>query len=293
MASKYEEMMKAKGFLPYHLEKLPDKFIQIAKEELGETDEIRGPALEQFRKRILEDKKLKCPTNDEFLIQFLRARKYDVDKAMGLLRNYFNLLSSHPEIFDNLDKEKMDKLTCSDVFNILPFRNNDGCLLLTIKIKNWDSDDIDVEVLFCTAAAILFSLVNYPANQICGARVLYDVKNYSFKQMRTFIPKHLTFVIKALRNNLPIRFKSIHLINEGNVYHYAWQFLRLFVSEKIKSRIYMHGDTKEEIQKYIPKEVLPPEFGGDLINYNDDDWLTKEVEKIYDEFLKMMKTFYS
>ncbi|GFS61150.1 uncharacterized protein TNCV_4956431 [Trichonephila clavipes] len=54
MASNYKEMMKAKGFLPYHLDTLPDKFIQIAKEELGgETNEIRGPALEQFRKRIL------------------------------------------------------------------------------------------------------------------------------------------------------------------------------------------------------------------------------------------------
>ncbi|GFU27126.1 uncharacterized protein TNCV_4651531 [Trichonephila clavipes] len=57
MASNYKEMMKAKGFLPYHLDTLPDKFIQIAKEELGETNEIRGPALEQFRKRILAQKK--------------------------------------------------------------------------------------------------------------------------------------------------------------------------------------------------------------------------------------------
>ncbi|GFY80178.1 alpha-tocopherol transfer protein-like [Trichonephila inaurata madagascariensis] len=135
MATKYEEMMKAKGFLPHHLDTLPAKFIQIAKEELGETDEIRGQALEKFRKCILSDKNLKCPTNDEFLIQFLRARKYDVDKAMGLLHNYFNLIASHPEIFDKLDKEKMDKLTSSDFINILPFRDNDGCLVLTVKIS--------------------------------------------------------------------------------------------------------------------------------------------------------------
>ncbi|GFR13948.1 alpha-tocopherol transfer protein-like [Trichonephila clavata] len=293
MAAKYEEMMKAKGFLPYCLDTLPDKFIQIAKDELGETDQIRGPALEQFRKRILADNKLKCPTDDEFLTQFLRARKYDVDKAMGLLHNYFNLIASRPEIFDKLDKEKMDKLTSSDFMNVLPFRDNDGCLLLTIKIENWDSEDINIEVLFCSLAAILFCLVTYPANQICGARVLYDAKKYSFKQMRTFIPKYLTFVAKALRNNLPIRFKSIHVINEGVVFHYSWPFVSLLLSKKIKSRIHLHGDEKEEIQKYIPKEIIPREFGGDLINYNDNDWLTKEVDKFYDGFLKMMKTFFS
>ncbi|GFX87525.1 alpha-tocopherol transfer protein-like [Trichonephila clavipes] len=293
MASEYEEMMKAKGFLPYHLDTLPDKFIQIAKEELGETDEIRGSALEQFRKRILGDKKLKCPTNDEFLIQFLRARKYNVDKAMELLLNYFNLMASHPEIFDKMDKEKIDRLTSCDFMKILPFRDNDGCLLLIFKIGNWNSDDIDVETLFCTLAATLFSLVNYPVNQISGARVIYDAKNSLFKQMRAFIPKYLTFITKALRNNLPLRFKSIHCINEGIVFHYAWPILRLLLSEKVKSRIYSHGDNKEEIQKYIPKEIIPPEFGGDLVNYNGEDFLTKEVDKFYDGFLNMMKTFYS
>ncbi|GFR04353.1 alpha-tocopherol transfer protein-like [Trichonephila clavata] len=96
-----------------------------------------------------------------------------------------------------------------------------------------------------------------------------------------------------VQNNLPIRFKSIHVINEGVVFHYSWPFVSLLLSKKIKSRIHLHGDEKEEIQKYIPKEIIPREFGGDLINYNDNDWLTKEVDKFYDGFLKMMKTFFS
>ncbi|PRD24078.1 UNVERIFIED_CONTAM: hypothetical protein NCL1_44724 [Trichonephila clavipes] len=71
---------------------------------------------------------------------------------------------------------------------------------------NWNSDDIDVETLFCTLAAILFSLVNYPVNQISGARVIYDAKNSLFKQMRAFIPKYLTFITKALRSLYPLTF---------------------------------------------------------------------------------------
>ncbi|GFT55119.1 alpha-tocopherol transfer protein-like [Trichonephila clavipes] len=111
------------------------KFKQIAKEELGETDEIRGQALEQFRKRILGDKKLKSPTDDEFLIQYLRARKFDVDKAMGLLHNYFKLVTAYPEVFDKLDKKKMDKLANCNLYNVHPLRDKDGCLVLTFKIR--------------------------------------------------------------------------------------------------------------------------------------------------------------
>ncbi|GFS61100.1 alpha-tocopherol transfer protein-like [Trichonephila clavipes] len=199
MAVKYEDRMKENGFLPYHLDSLPAKFMQIAKEELGETDEVRRSTLEQFRKRILDENKLKCPTDDDYLIQFLRARKYDVDKALSLLNNYFNLITSHPEIYDKMVKKKVDKLTSSNLFNILPFRDNDGCVVIVLKIENWDSDDIDVQVLFCTAGAIFFCLNIYPVSQICGVRVIYDAKNYSFKQMRCFVPRYLPLIAKALR----------------------------------------------------------------------------------------------
>ncbi|GFS61123.1 alpha-tocopherol transfer protein-like [Trichonephila clavipes] len=290
MVAKYDDRMKAKGFLPYHLDTLPAKFMQIAKEELGETDEIRRSALTQFRKRIIDENKLKCPTDDDYLIQFLRARKYDVDKALSLLNNYFNLITSHPEIYDKMVKEKLKKSTSSNFFNILPFRDNDGCVVIVIKIENWDSDDIDVQVLFCTVAAILFCLNIYPVSQICGAHVIFDAKNYSLKQMRCFVPRYLPLIAKALSNSLPIRFKSIHIVNEGIIFRYAWTFLRFLLSEKIRNRVYFHGEKMEEIKNYIPKEIIPREYGGDLNNYNENDWMTKEVDKFYDRYFMLLKS---
>ncbi|GFS61131.1 alpha-tocopherol transfer protein-like [Trichonephila clavipes] len=254
MPAEHEEMMKAKGYLPYDLDTLPTKFIQKAKEELGETDEIRRSALEQFRKRILEHKKLKCPTYDEFLIQFLRARKYDLDKAIGLLQNYYNLAVSYPDFFDNLDKEKIYKCARSGFVNMLPFRDNDGCLLLTLKMGKWDPDDINVKVLFCTMGAVIFCQIIYPMNQICGVRVIFDSKDYSFKQMRCFVPRYLPLIAKALK-------------------------------------IFLHGGNMQDVHKYIPKEVLPQEYGGDFTRYNDGDLLPKEIDKIYDKFSMAVKTF--
>ncbi|GFX87563.1 alpha-tocopherol transfer protein-like [Trichonephila clavipes] len=253
MPTEYEEMVKAKGFLPYDLDTLPTKFIQKAKEELGETDEIRRSALENFRKRILEHKKLKCPTDDEFLIQFLRARKFDVDKALGLLHNYFSLVISYPDFFDNLDKEKIYKCARSGFINVLPFRDNNGCLLLTLKMGNWDPDDINVKVLFCTLGAAIFCQITYPMNQICGVRVIFDSKDYSFKQMRCFVPRYLPLIAKALR-------------------------------------FFLHGDNMQDVHKYIPKEVLPQEYDGDFTCYDDGGLLPKEIDKIYTKFSMAVKT---
>ncbi|GFQ78508.1 alpha-tocopherol transfer protein-like [Trichonephila clavata] len=289
MAAKYEEMMKAKGFLPYDLDTLPAKFIQKAKEELGETDEIRRTALEQFKKRILEHKKLKASTEDEFLIQFLRARKYDVDKSVELLSNYLNLGISYPDFFNNMDKEKMYKLARSGFVNVLPFRDNDGCLLLTMKMGNWDPEEFDVKVLFCTLTSILFCQRIYPMNQICGVRLIFDSKDYSFKQLRCFFPRYFRLVATALRNCLPVRFAGIHVVNEAVVFRKAWSFFKLLLSEKIKSRIFLHGDNMKDLHKYIPKELLPQEYGGDYTNYGNGNWITKEIDKIYDKFVAMVK----
>lgn len=292
MAAKYEETMKAKGFFPYYMDDLPPKLIQKAKDELGETDEVRRSALEQFRKCILADKKLKCPTDDEFLITFLRARKYNVDNAMSLIKNFFNLITSHPEFY-NLDKEKMDKLTSDKFISILPFRDTDGCLILINKMENWDPDEVNVQVLFCVITALIFCLEKSPANQISGVRLIFDAKKYTFKQLRCFVPRYITLISTALRNCLPIRFKGIHIVNEAVVFRYAWSIMKLVLSEKIKNRIYFHGENKKDIQKYIPKEILPLEYDGDYTNYNEGDWLTKELDKTYEWFSMMIKACFS
>ncbi|GFT53466.1 alpha-tocopherol transfer protein-like, partial [Nephila pilipes] len=182
------------------------------------------------------DKKLSCPTDDEFLMQFLRVRKYNVDTALGLLKNYFNLIASHPEFYDKLDKEKMNQLAGASFINFLPFRANDGCLIVIGKMENWNPDEINVHILFCTLTALALCVASSPANQITGIRLIFDAKGYSFKQVRCFVPRYIPMVAKALRNCLPVRFKSIHIVNEAVVFQYAWSVLKLVLSEKIKNR---------------------------------------------------------
>ncbi|PRD26762.1 UNVERIFIED_CONTAM: Ttpal [Trichonephila clavipes] len=240
-----------------------------------------------------EDKKLKCPTDDEFLLQFLRARKYDVDNALGQLSNYFTLITSPPEFFEHLVKEKMDKLTCCNFLDILPFRDNDGCLVLTCRIENWNPVDINVQTLFCTLCCLLYYVELYPVNQIAGVHVIFDAKNYTFKQLSYFVPRYVPLIAKALKNCLPVRFKSFHIVHEALVFRYAWSVLKLVLTEKIKSRFHFHGDNIREIHKYIPKEVLPQEYDGDYTSFNDEDLMAKEQDKYFDKFLMLIKTFFS
>ncbi|GIY40768.1 retinaldehyde-binding protein 1 [Caerostris extrusa] len=221
MTSNYDEEMAMKNFLPFHVKCLPQRLIQKAEEELKETDEIRSPSLDKMRALILAEKKLKCPMEDEYLIQFLRARKFDVKKAFNLLQNNCQIKKSYPE----LDEE--------------------GCVVLVLQLGKWKVEETNIVFALTALVCILMMMMEEPATQICGVQVLTDLKGFSLKQMKSFTPRYISLISKGLRNSLPIRFKGIHFFNESPIFQYIWSLLRMVLTEKIKNRIHFHGDNQK------------------------------------------------
>ncbi|GFT22384.1 retinaldehyde-binding protein 1, partial [Nephila pilipes] len=236
MTSKYEEVMKTKNFLPFHLDHLTAKMIKKAKDELKETDEIRGPAVEQMRKLVLAEKDLKCPTEDEYLIQFLRARKFDVGRAFELLHNKYEVKKSYCDLYDDADVDELRKFMETGVIYCFPYRDEEGCVVLVLQLNKWNPDDFNICIGLCALTGLLLYTVDNPATQICGIRVLVDVRGFTFKQMRCVTPRYIHLLSRALRNCLPIRFKGIHFFNESSIFQYVWSVLKLFLTDKIKGR---------------------------------------------------------
>ena len=52
---------------------------------------------------------LHCPTDDAFILMFLRARKFDYDRAYDLICNYYTIRAKNKDIFD----VSLDRLTIS------------------------------------------------------------------------------------------------------------------------------------------------------------------------------------
>ncbi|GIY21271.1 retinaldehyde-binding protein 1 [Caerostris darwini] len=278
--------MAMKNFLPYHVKCLPQRLIQKAEEELKETDEIRSLSLDKLRALILAEKKLKCPMEDEYLIQFLRARKFDVKKAFNLLQNNCQIKKSYPELCDiNLDEIR--KTIANDNAFCLPYRDEEGCVVLVLQLGKWKVEETNIAIALTALTCILLMIVEEPATQICGVRVLVDVKGFNLKQMKSLTPRYISLISKALRNCLPMRFKGIHFLNESPIFQYIWSLLRMILTEKIKSRIHFHGDSQKSLQKFIPKDILTSEYGGDNNTLNGAEWCLGEIENYFDKFLKI------
>ncbi|GIY21268.1 alpha-tocopherol transfer protein [Caerostris darwini] len=242
---------------------------------------------------IHAEKKLKCPMEDEYLTQFLRARKYDVKKAFNLLQNKYQTKKSYSDMYDDVNLDEIRKIASAGPAYCLPYRDEEGCVVLVLQVCKWKVEETSIAIALTALTGILLMIMEEPATQICGVRVLVDVKGFNLKQMKSLTPRYISLLSKALRNCLPIRFKGIHFFNESTIFQYVWSLLRMVLTEKIKNRVHFHGDSQKNLQKFIPKEILTSEYGGDNNTFNEAEWCLGELENYFDKFLKVMKCGYS
>ncbi|CAN7949464.1 unnamed protein product [Ixodes pacificus] len=74
----------------------------MAYEELEETPQLKRDTVRELRNLIKEEPDLRCPSDDAFLVKFLRARKYHVEEAFSTIRKYFRVRKLHQDIFEDL-----------------------------------------------------------------------------------------------------------------------------------------------------------------------------------------------
>lgn len=284
MTSRYDEIMKTKPHLPFRMGYLTEAMVAKAEEELGETEEVRARTIPELRKMVENEPKLVCPTDDFYMLQYLRARKFNAKRAFSLLQNYHQVKKAYGELYDSYDIEILKKVYRVKALSCIPYRDEEGCVIYVLQLGKWNPDEIPIQMgIVGMTLAILFC-VEEAATQVCGVRILLDVKGATFKQFTSLTPKYMTLFSKALRNCLPCRFKGIHIYNESTFFGCIWAVLKLLLSEKIKKRVHFHGDNQKNLHKFIPKAILPSEYGGENTQFSNESWFDSEIETFFDRY---------
>lgn len=83
---------------------LSDTAMKVAKDELREDKSTREQALEQMRNWLSKNYDLEnCRSDDNFLLRFLRSKKFSVPMAQQQLLKYLNMRRVMPHLSANLD----------------------------------------------------------------------------------------------------------------------------------------------------------------------------------------------
>lgn len=92
-------------------------------------------------------------------------------------------------------------------------------------------------------------------------------------------------LVMALQDGYPVRFKGIHVLNNTTLWAVLYNFARPLLKDKQKHRFHLHGDDLESLHKFIPKEILPEEYGGLSGGFNHQ-WVVKNLFEHHDKIVE-------
>lgn len=115
---------------------LSDVALKLARKELREDRSARDQGLDQLRNWLAKNEDVEnVRTDDQFLLRFLRAKKFSVPIAQQCLLKYLNLRRVFPQMTAQLDylSPKLYEILTNGYLTVSPVRDQHGRRVIIIR----------------------------------------------------------------------------------------------------------------------------------------------------------------
>lgn len=226
--------------------------------------------LQQLKDKIAADPYLaERKTDDEFVAKFLRVREFDVDAAFTLISGYFTMRKEHPELFRK--PSEVVNVLQDKVFSISLEKNSTGELILLFRPGHWDTTKYDSYHIAATPVPFLEIAALDPGVQSAGMLEVLDFANVTWKQFISMPVSMHKLSADLSERAIPIKYKKIHIVNQGRLVDMLWTLMKPFVSEDTKQKLVFHGTDFSKLKGEIDESLLPCELGGRRVDKMPDD----------------------
>ncbi|XP_029848337.2 alpha-tocopherol transfer protein-like [Ixodes scapularis] len=247
----------------------------LARRELGETPQVSREAVIQLRTLITEEPSLQCPLDEEFLVKFLRGRKYRVVDTLEVIRKYFQVRLEYTDIFDNLLPSRIMFDTIyrrHRVVAVLKEPDSLGRLIVVARLGVWNPSLCSMTELFRAIVLVAeYSLLD-PKTQITGIVAVVDLEGLHFTHMLHYTVSEIKKAIKLTQECYPVRIRGIYIINNPPVFELFQPALKLFMKPKLFEKIHFIGRDYDQLYQLVPRERLPEEYGGTMAKFDYDEF---------------------
>ncbi|XP_013200524.2 uncharacterized protein LOC106143093 [Amyelois transitella] len=294
-----ETMFGVEGsFRQLEIRALSPELAEKARIELNEDPKKVKDDIQHLKEWCAKQPHLRARIDDQWLLVFLRGCKFSLERAKKKIDLYYTFRSAAPEFFviKHNHPKFLEVLNLGAMVVLPKTWGPDTPLITIVRFGKLDPNKYNV-LDFAATSTIIQKIVLYENDNasVAGIRGVMDMEGTSmahFMQMTPMLMKKMTVFSQ---DAMPIRMKGFHYLNTPPGFETVFNFMKGFLNEKNKSRLFVHNKNYEEMYKVIPKDILPAEYGGnggtlaEIIEYwknkvqQYSDWLDEEENFGVDE----------
>ena len=206
---------------------------------------------------------LKCPKAADFLIKFLRARKFDQEKAYELLVKYFTFKSENHTLTDNLMPSSTKKIVDYCMNTVFPTTDKKGRRIWYIKLSAWNPNETKLIEMIRSNLLTYEQLVQSEESQVRGVVMIIDAIGVGWSHIKN-VDRSYFKKVRILRTEaFPVLVEAMHFINFPAIFSFISSLVN-HVINKINLEKHFHGSSLESLQEHFDVSSLPEELGGSL-----------------------------
>ncbi|XP_035787700.1 retinol-binding protein pinta-like [Anopheles albimanus] len=249
------------------LRPLPEALTEKAARELNEKPDRIEEDLAAIRQWLARSPHIRARIDDQFLVAFLRGCKYSLERAKEKIDMFYSVRTAIPELMKNRDPEEPRTLEIIRLGVGLPLpqtNGEDAPRIMLIRPGVYDPKQYRIEEVIKVSTMFNDVMMLEDDNMVIGGQIgILDLANVTPAHFLQFTPTFVKKMTMMSQEGSPLRQKGFHYINTPSGFELVFNMFKSFMSEKNRSRLYVHGSNMESLYEHVPKRLLPKEYGGD------------------------------
>jgi len=243
---------------------LTPQALERARVDLNEDPQSREKALLELRTWISRNRQiLTCREDSNFLLRFLRMKKFKQPEAQAVLLKYLKMRQQEPHYFHRLDirDPAIDDLVSRGYMFVLPERDTLGRRVVISRGARVDPSRHTPDQVIRTNLMTFETLLEDEENQVRGFTYLFDQKGIGFSHVFMWSPSQVSHMINCCESAMPMRHQQVNFLHCHTLIHTVLEFVKSLIAEKLRSRFVIHSSV-EKLTRTLPTSILPKEYGG-------------------------------
>ncbi|PSN39982.1 hypothetical protein C0J52_20369 [Blattella germanica] len=250
------------------------------RKELNEDINTTHRDLQHIKEWLSKQPHLPQFEDDQRITTFLRGCKFSLEKTKRKLDMYFTMRAAVPEFFSDRDVTRPELKEILSLVHIppLPGLTPNGRRVIVMR-SSVSEGQLTQNVADGMKLVMMIGDIRLKEEQtgVAGDVYILDASIATPSNFAKFTPALVKKFLVCVQEAYPVKLKEVHVVNVSPIIDTIVNFAKPFLKEKIRNRIFIHSDGLESLYKYVPKEILPEEYGG----------FAGPISAIHGEFLQL------